>query len=89
MGDTAPDNGVRKDACVDRRTGTVRRPPKVFVFFKGPVPPARLNTHTSFSRCCFCQFDSITVIIMEGTAPDNYSIKGNKKLFIVNPATDK
>lgn len=59
------------------------------VFFKGPVSPARLNTHTSFSRCCFCQFDSITVIIMEGTAPDNYSIKGNKKLFIVNPATDK
>lgn len=31
---------------------------------------------------------------MEGTAPDNYTvfflyIKGNKKLFIVNPATDK
>lgn len=32
---------------------------------------------------------------MEGTAPDNYTlllfffIKGDKKLFIVNPATDK
>lgn len=88
MGDTAPDNGVRKGACVHRRAATVRGPRCLF-FFKGPVSPARLNTHTSFSRCCFCQFDSITVIIMEGTAPDNYSIKGNKKLFIVNPATDK
>lgn len=50
MGDTAPDNGVRKDACVDRRAGTVRRPPKSPQwFFKRPgssSAPARLNTHT-------------------------------------------
>lgn len=26
-----------------------------------------------FSRCCFCHFDSITVLIMGGTAPDNYT----------------
>lgn len=54
-------------------------------------PPASawaiLNMYASSSRCCFCHFDSITVIIMEGTAPDNYTIK--KNLFIVNPATDK
>lgn len=31
-----------------------------------------VSMHTSSSRCCFCQFDSITVIIMGVTAPDNY-----------------
>lgn len=32
-----------------------------------------VHMYTSFSRCCFCHFDSITVIIMEDTAPDNYT----------------
>lgn len=40
------------------------------VFSAGPS----VDMYTSLSRCCFCQFDSITVIIMEGTAPDNYTL---------------
>jgi len=35
----------------------------------------RDDRYTSFSRCCYCHFDSITVIIMEGTAPDNYTLR--------------
>lgn len=61
-------------------------------FFLAQCRPS-VNMHTSSSRCCFCQFDSITVIIMEVTAPDNYYFPHIKlilkKLFIVNPATDK
>lgn len=36
--------------------------------------PGRRSTCTLLlSRCCFCHFDSTTVIIMKGTAPDNYT----------------
>lgn len=47
------------DFFADARWPSVQRRPSV-------------SMHTSSSRCCFCQFDSITVIIMGVTAPDNY-----------------
>lgn len=36
------------------------------------LPAVGQHVHFPLSRCCFCHFDSITVIIMEDTAPDNY-----------------
>lgn len=49
-------------------------------------------TSVADAALSLCYFDSITVIIMEGTASDNYTYslkKWYKTLFIVNPVTDK
>lgn len=60
MGDTAPDNAV---SAVHMKLVKHRH--------RNMFSQSVFGAH-SLSRCCFSCFDSITVIIMEGTAPDNY-----------------
>lgn len=55
-----------------KSSGAARVPEEVPDSFAFGTCPS-VVMYTSVSRCCFCQFDSITVIIMEGTAPDNYT----------------